>query len=116
MTKHLQVGARNVKRTVVIAQVAAPAINTDVVDVAQITGLAQPITSMTTNLTGTPVDNDLMEVQITDNGTARAIAWGASFASSSNATLPLTTVISTKLRVLLQWEAGPSKWVCVAVT
>lgn len=35
------------------------------------TGLAQAITSMTTNLTGTPVDGEMIEIIIVDNGTAR---------------------------------------------
>lgn len=42
-------------------------------------------------------------IQITDNGTARAITWGASFTATTVA-LPTTTVISTKLRVLFQWN------------
>lgn len=53
-------------------------------------------------------------IQITDNGTARAITWGTSFASTTVA-LPTTTVISTMLRVVLQWSSGTSKWNCVGV-
>ena len=66
---------RITKRVVVTTQAATPAINTDNGDIFQITGLAQAITSMTTNLTGTPVAGDMMMIQITDNGTARAITW-----------------------------------------
>lgn len=54
------------KRVVVITQAAAPAINTDNGDIFQITGLAQAITSLTTNLTGTPSAGDMFELQITD--------------------------------------------------
>lgn len=92
---------------------ATPTTNTDNVDIINFTGLATAITSMTTNLSGTPVDGDLLEFRFTDNGTARAITWGASFESTTVA-LPTTTAISTMLRVLLEWNATASKWDCIA--
>lgn len=107
--------ARIAKRAPVITQSAAPAINTDLTDVAHITGLAQAITSMTTNLTGTPVEGDELRIDITDNGTARAITWGASFEASGTVALPTTTVISTRLDVRFHWNSATSKWRCVMV-
>jgi hypothetical protein len=98
-------------RVVAVTQAAAPAINTDNMDKAVITGLAQAVTSFTTNLTGTPNDGDVLVLYITDNGTARALAWGAKFASTSVA-LPTTTVASTTLRVFLLWNAAASVWEC----
>ena len=62
---------------------ATPTVNTDSYDVVHLTALAAAITRMTTNLTGTPVDGDTLRVSFTDNGTARAIAWGASFEAST---------------------------------
>lgn len=108
------------KRVVTTTQSATPTINTDNGDIFEIVGLAQAITSMTTNLSGTPLEGELMEIIFKDNGTARAIAWGASFASSGNVTLPSTTVISTPLRVLFQYQTSAvwtttSLWVCIAV-
>lgn len=100
---------RITKRVVTVTQSATPAINTDVTDVAKITGLAQAITSMTSSLTGTPVDGDTLTVKLTDNGTARAITWGASFEASTVA-LPTTTVISTLLTVTFDWNTATSKW------
>lgn len=105
---------RITRRVVSTTQSATPTINTDNTDMSSITGLAQAITSMTTNLSGTPVQGDFLEVQITDNGTARAITWGTSFAASTVA-LPTTTVISTLLHVLFEWDNASSKWICVAV-
>ena len=105
---------RITKRVVVTTQAATPAINTDNGDIFQITGLAQAITSMTTNLTGTPVAGDMMMIQITDNATARAITWGASFASTT-VTLPTTTVISTMLRVGFQRNNANTIWDCIAI-
>lgn len=105
---------RVTRRTTSVTQSATPTINSDNMDVASITGLAQAITSMTTNLSGTPVQNDFLEIQITDNGTARAISWGASFSAGGLVSLPTTTVLNVELRVLFEWDAT-TKWTCVAV-
>ena len=101
-------------RTGTTASSATPTINTDNVDLYSITALAVAITSFTTNLTGTPVAGDGLIIEITDNGTARAITWGASFEASTVA-LPTTTVISTKLTVCFMWNSTTSKWRCVGV-
>ena len=92
---------------------ATPTTNTDNVDIMNFTGLDTAITSMTTNLSGTPSDGDLLEFRFLDNGTARAITWGSSFAATTIA-LPTTTVISTCLRVGFEWRAASSKWECIA--
>ncbi|SRR5258708_4042647 len=105
---------RITKRAPVVTQSATPTINTDITDVAHITGLAQAITSMTTNLSGTPVEGDTLRIDVTDNGTARAITWGASFESSGNVLLPTTTVLSTRLDTGFIWNSVTSKWRCVA--
>ncbi len=98
--------------TTVNAPGATPTTNSDNDDIANFTGLGTAITSMTTNLSGTPVDGDLLEFRFTDDGTARAITWGGSFAATTVA-LPTTTVISTMLRVLFEWDGAI--WRCVAV-
>lgn len=100
------------KRILVVTQSATPSTNIDNADIVQITALAQAITSMTTNLTGTPYDGQMIMWQFTDNGTARAIAWGASFASTTNRTLPTTTIASTMLRVIMQYNSVTSKHEC----
>lgn len=105
---------RITKRDVTTTQSATPTINTDNTDVAHITGLAQAITSMTTNLSGTPVAGDTLRIDITDDGTARAITWGASFEASGTVALPTTTVISTRLDVGFVWNEATTKWRCVA--
>lgn len=94
---------------------ATPTINTDNYDIYKLTAQTADITSMTTNLSGTPVDGDILEVQITGTA-ARAITWGASFVSST-VTLPTTTVTTATLTVILQYYStssyGNNKWVCV---
>ena len=92
---------------------ATPAINVRSGDIFTITSQNTAITSMTTNLTGTPVSGQKMMIEILDDGTARAITWGASFASGPS-TLPATTTSSKWLYVGLEWSASRSKWICLA--
>lgn len=93
---------------------ATPSINSDNLDIALFTALATAITSMTTNLSGTPTEGQTLWIAFTDNGTARAITWGTSFEASTIA-LPTTTVISTRLDVGFVWNTVTSKFRCVAV-
>jgi hypothetical protein len=92
---------------------ATPTINTDNVDAHSITALATDITSFTTNLSGTPTNFQKLIIRIKDDGTARAIAWGASFEAKGVA-LPTTTVISKVLTVGFIYDTVTSKWGCVA--
>jgi hypothetical protein len=92
---------------------ATPTTNTDNIDLQIFTGLNTAITSMTTNLSGTPSTGDFLRFWLTDDGTARAITWGASFAASGTVALPTTTVISTTLIVGFEWTG--SVWRCIAV-
>ena len=111
---------RITKRVVSTTQSATPTINTDNGDIFEIVALAQAITSMTTNLSGTPVEGDMIEIIFKDNATARAITWGASYAASGNVALPTTTVLSVPLAVLFQWRTSAiwtatSVWTCIGV-
>jgi hypothetical protein len=101
---------RITKRSGTVASSATPTINTDNVDLYTITALTVAITSMTTNLSGTPVEGDYLEIWITGTA-ARAITWGASFADGTVA-LPTTTVTTQTMMVLLQRKG--SLWVCKA--
>jgi len=103
------------KRGVAITQAAIPAFNIDNFDIGRITGLAQAITSMTTNMTGTPFNGQMILFEITDNGTARAITWGVNFTASGTIALPTTTVISTMLNVLFKYNGTTSKFEVMAV-
>jgi len=104
---------RITRRVVAVSQSATPTINTDIIDVASITGLAQAVTSFTLNLTGVPVDGDMLIIRITDNGSPRAITWGASFEASTIA-LPTTTVASTMRMVGFIWNTATLRWRCIA--
>ena len=71
---------------------ATPTIDTDTTDIFTITALAADITSMTTNLSGTPVNGQKLIIRIKDDGTARGITWGSSFnpAGATSTTLGKT--------------------------
>lgn len=97
-------------RVTSIASNATPTVNTDTTDIVDITALAVAITSMSSNLTGTPTIGQVLVYQIKDNGTARAITWGASFTAKGTA-LPTTTVISKYLTVVFMWNGA--NWGCV---
>lgn len=102
-------------RTSTTASSTTPTINTDTVDFVEITALAAAITSFTTNLSGTPVKGQTLWIAITDNGTARAITWGASFEASGSVALPTTTVVNTRMDIAFIWNDVTSKWRCVGV-
>jgi len=92
---------------------ATPTINTDNIDTYKLTAQAVDITSFTTNLTGTPTDDQILHIVII--GTAsRAITWGSSFEASTVA-LPTTTVSTDRLDVYFIWNTATSKWRCGGV-
>lgn len=107
-------GARINPKTNTTTSSATPSINTDTTDVFTITAQATAITSMTTNLTGTPVSGQKLIIRIKDDGTARSLTFGASFASRG-ATLPTTTTLSKVTYVGLIYNSTASVWDCVAV-
>ena len=100
-------------RSNTVASSATPTINTDTTDIFTITALATAITSMTTNLSGTPTVGQKLIVRIKDDGTARAITWGASFAARGGA-LPTSTVVGKTLYIDFVYNSTESTWDCVS--
>lgn len=92
---------------------ATPTINTDNSDGHSITALAAAVTSMTTNLSGTPTNFQRLTIRFKDNATGRAITWGASFEAKGVA-LPTTTVASKVLTVGFIYDTVSAKWGCIA--
>ena len=103
---------RVTKRTGTTTSSATPTINTDNVDFYSITAQAEAITSFTTNLSGTPTENQTLWIAITGTA-ARAITWGTSFEASTIA-LPTTTVTTARIDVGFVWNSVASKWRCIA--
>lgn len=90
---------------------ATPTINTDNVDFYVLTAQAADITSFTTNLSGTPVDGDQLEIRVTGTA-ARAITWGTSFVAGP-AALPTTTTTTKTLYVYFEFDSVVTHWVCM---
>lgn len=87
---------------------ATPAINTDNCDFYELTAQAVNITSMSTNLTGTPTNRQILTICI--KGTAaRTISWGASFASTT-IILPTTTVTTEELKCTFVYSTARGVW------
>jgi hypothetical protein len=103
---------RITKRTGTTTSSATPTINTDNVDFYSLTAQTVDITSFTTNLSGTPTENQTLWIAITGTA-ARAISWGTSF-EASTVSLPTTTVTTARLDVGFVWNTVTSKWRCVA--
>jgi hypothetical protein len=103
---------RITERVLVITSSATPTINTDNYDCVSITALATAITSMTSNLSGTPTDMQPLVIRFKDNGIARAINWGAAFESKGTG-LPITTPANKVLTVGFFYDTVTSKWGCV---
>jgi hypothetical protein len=102
-------------RITTITSSATPTINSDNCDMVTITAQAEAITSMTSGLTGTPNNGEMLLFRIKDDGTARAITWGASF-KAFGAALPTTTVLSKTLHALFIWDSVDSKWGCISTS
>jgi len=92
---------------------ATPTINTDNVDTYKLTAQAVDITSFTTNLSGTPTDDQILHIVIIGTAT-RAITWGSKF-EASTVVLPTTTVGTNRLDVYFIWNTATSKWRCGGV-
>lgn len=90
-----------------ITSSATPSINVNEVRQLNITALAAAITSMTSGLSGTPMDGDELIVRFKDDGTARAITWGAKFSG----VLASTTVVGQTVMQRLRWNEVAAAWV-----
>jgi hypothetical protein len=88
---------------------ATPTLNTDNYDMDIITGQTTNITSMTTNLSGTPTNGQKIWISFTAGSGTPSVTWGASFESSGTVTLP-TTISTTRTDLGFVWNAATSKW------
>lgn len=64
---------------------------------------------------GTPAEGNRLTIRIHDNGTARALAWNAIYTSTSEATLPTTTVLGKEMFLGFLYDSTDSKWRLVAI-
>jgi hypothetical protein len=97
-------------QTVTSAATVTP--NADADDMVLITAQAEAL--LLANPSGTPTDGQMIVIRIKDNGTARAISYGANY-RAVGVTLPTTTVLSKVLYMPIVWNAQDSKWDVVGV-
>ena len=93
---------------------AAPALNTDLYDIMVITGQTTNITSMTSSLSGTPTNGQMLRIAMTAASGAPAITWGATF-EASTVSLP-TSITTTRKDVEFIWNSATSRWRCIRVS
>ena len=105
-------------RVVSSTSTATPTPNADTTDLFEIT--AQAATAAFQVPSGTPSDGQKLWVQITDNGSARALTWASATGGYATQTvqIPATTQASTGLNIGFIYVTANSlnKWVCVAST
>ncbi len=99
------------RRTLIFASDATPEVDTDSYDNVTITAQAVAITDV--DMVGTEVDFQKITFRILDNGTGRAITWGADF-QAMGVDLPTTTVANKVLTVGFIYDTVDAKWGCVA--
>lgn len=97
-----------------ITSSATPAINTDNCTQFNITALATAITSMSSNLSGTPQDGQRLCGRIKDNGQLQTIAWGSSWRGFGRP-LPAKTVPGGTLYIEAEYNSADSVWDVLAV-
>ncbi len=110
----VNVNSRITTRSFSITSSATPTINTDLFIALSITSLSVNITSFTTNLSGAPMDFDQFVMRIIDDGTPRLLSFGSKF-EDGGATLPTTTVASTKMTIGFIYDFIDGKWRCESV-
>lgn len=103
------------KQVIQITSSTAPTVNVNgyrrtFVDITALTGNI----NLSTNLTGTPENGDVLWFQIKDNGTARTITCGSLFEAKGE-DLPTTTVMSKRINIGATWDSTRSKWGVIAV-
>jgi len=92
-------------QTVTSASTVTPDADTD--DMVVVTAQAAAITLA--NPAGTPTQGQTMVIRLKDNGTARAITFGAQYRAFGSA-LPTTTTLSKTMYIGCIWNVQDSKW------
>lgn len=97
-------------QSVATAANVTPTFSNDAVNIT-----AQAAALNLVNWSGTAIDFWGMVVRIKDNGTARAITYGANYQAADGLALPATTVVGKTHELAFEHNAQTGKHVCVAV-
>ena len=99
------------------SSVASTATLTPDIDTANLYDVTAQAAAITiANPTGTPVNGDIIIIRIKDNGTARAITYGANFENISGLDSITTTVINKTSIIGAMWNSTTSKWQIVSLS
>lgn len=100
-------------RISVAASVATLSPNVDDYNYYRLTAQAAALT--VANPTGTPVEGEGLLIELTDDGTSRAISWGANYTVNSiyGLTLPAATTAGKTHFITFVWSVDKSKYVAV---
>ena len=95
--------------------VTSTTIASDSVDQYNVTAQAGAL--LFNNPSGTPTEGQSLIIRILDDGTARALTWGANFRAMGNA-LPTTTVLSKTMYLGFKYntQGAITKWDLIALT
>lgn len=111
VTQSIMHGQQSTNGSVQTAPGATPTINSDFNGYVVLTGLAAAITGIT--VTGTPVNGQTLVIRFLDNGTPRALAFGAQF-ENVGATVATPTTANKRTTSTFRWDSSTSKWGCTA--
>lgn len=107
-------GGAGTVRVGTVTSSATPSINTDSYDQFNITAQAVAITSMTSGMSGTPLDGQPLSIRIKDNGVPQSIAWGARWRGVGSI-LPVVTIPGSTFYIDAVYNAADSIWDVVVV-
>lgn len=113
-TADINMGNKHINSTSIDLRVSSQADaasitpNTDNFDVYAQTAQAQALTINNPTWAITPIDGQPLLIKIKDNGTARALAFGANFIAFGSA-LPTTTVINKTMLIMTMYNAATGK-------
>jgi hypothetical protein len=65
--------------------------------------------------TSTPNNFETMKIRIKDNGTPQTISYGSNYVDTTGTTRPTTTVASTMMEMIFEWNASTNKWMLISL-
>lgn len=94
----------------IIVSSAAPVLNTDYSNYLDITALAVAANFANANITGSPIDGQVVTYRILDNGSARALSFGTNYELVGATAFPTTTTAGKRMTLAFRYSTLSSKW------
>lgn len=93
----------------------APSFDVETTDVVNLTAQATSLNTLSTGLAGTPADAQTLVLRVKDNGTSRALAYGAKFANSDTVAAPTATTVGKTHELCWRYNAAAAKFYLFSV-